>query len=65
MDVDLRHPVADHRQIEGFGHTGDLEPGRDAAGAHLIDHHDIDRARLHHVAERGDPPQILAAGNRG
>src|SRR4051812_33700046 len=64
MDVDLRYAVADDRQVEGLGHAGDLEPRRDAARAHLIDHRDIDRALLDHVAERHDAPEVLAAGNR-
>src|SRR5882762_11717997 len=29
MDVDLRHQVAHHRQVEGLGHAGDLHPLRD------------------------------------
>src|SRR5271166_347471 len=62
--MDLRHAMADHRQIEGFRHAGDLEPWRDAAGAHLIDHHDIDRAGLEHVAEWHDAPEVFAACNR-
>ncbi len=64
MNVDLRHAMADHRQVEGFGHAGDLEPGGDPARAHLVDHHDIDRAGLHHVAERHDPVEVFAAGYR-
>src|SRR5579875_2895377 len=35
MDMDFGHPMADDRQVCGRGHAGDLEPGRDAAGAHL------------------------------
>ena len=33
VDMDLRHAVADHRQVEGLGHAGDLEPRRDAAAS--------------------------------
>ena len=57
--------MADDRQVEGFGHAGDLEPWSDAAGAYLIDHHDVDRAGLEHVAERHDAPEVFAPGNRG
>src|SRR5262245_1225617 len=64
MHMDLRHPVADHGQVEGVRHAGDLEPWRDAAATHLIDHHDIDRPRFHHVAERYNPPEVFATGNR-
>ena len=42
-----------------------LSHWRDAADPHQIDHHDIDRARLHHVAERHDAPDVFAAGDRG
>ena len=65
MHVDLRDAVADHRQVEGLGHAGDLEPRGDAARAHLVDHHDIDRAGFEHVAERHDAVEVFAAGDRG
>ncbi len=57
--------MADHRQVEGLGHAGDLEPWGDAAAAHLIDHHNVDRAGFDHVAERDDAPEVFAAGYRG
>jgi hypothetical protein len=63
--MDLRDPVADHRQVEGLGHAGDLSPWGDAAAAHLIDHHNVDRTRLDHVAERDNAPEVFAAGDRG
>src|ERR1700738_4838467 len=40
-------------------------PWGDAAGAHLIDHHDVDGAGLDHVAERHNAPEVFAAGDRG
>jgi hypothetical protein len=62
--MDLRHAVADYRQVEGLGHAGDLQPWGNAAGAHLVDHHDIDRAGFEHVAERHDAVEVFAAGDR-
>src|SRR5205823_10443038 len=64
VNVHLRNEVAHDRQVEGLRHAGDLEPLGDAADAHEIDHHDIDRARLQHVPERRDAPEVLAAGDR-
>ena len=62
--MDFGNEVADDRQVEGFGHAGDLHPLRDAADPHQIDHDDVDRARLDHVAEGHYPPDILAASDR-
>src|SRR5271155_3036977 len=62
--MDLRHTMADHRQVESFRHAGDLEPWGDTAGAHLIDHDDVDRTGLEHVAERHHTPEVFATCNR-
>src|SRR5207344_3288632 len=64
VDVDFGHEVAYHREIEGFRHAGDLEPSRDAAGAHEVNHDDVHRARFHHLTVRRRTVQVLAAGNR-
>ena len=52
MHVDLGEQVAHDRQVEGFGHAGDLHPVGDPAHPQQVDHHDVDRARFEHVAER-------------
>src|SRR6267142_1810601 len=54
MDVDLRHEVAHHGEVERLGHAGDLHPLRDAAHAQEVDHHDVDRARFQQMAEGYD-----------
>src|ERR1700756_1102483 len=43
VDMDLGNEMADHRQIEGFGHAGDLHPLRDTADPHQVDHDNVDR----------------------
>src|SRR5436190_2146425 len=63
MHMHLRDQVADDRQVERLGHAGDLQPLRDAADPHEIDHRNVDRAPLKHVAERHDAPDIFAAGD--
>src|SRR6185312_11336537 len=40
-------------------------PWRDPAGAADIDHRDVDRPSLEHLAERGDAIQVFAAGDWG
>src|SRR5260370_21169449 len=65
MHMHFRYEVTDHRQLEGLCHPGALEPLRDAADPHEIDHHDVDRARLQHVAEGRNAPEALAPGDRG
>src|SRR5204863_1398210 len=65
VGVEFGDDVADHRQVEGLGHAGDLEPRGDPAGAHQVDHHVIDRARVDHVAERDDAVQQFATADRG
>src|SRR5206468_12382537 len=65
MHMHLRDQMADDRQVEGLRHAGDFQPLRDAADPYQIYHRDIDRARLQHVAERHNAPDIFAAGDRG
>ena len=60
----FRQQVAHHRQVEGLRHGGNLHPLRDATGAQHVDHWNINRAGFHHVAERHQPVEILAAGQR-
>src|SRR5690606_1409707 len=43
---------------------GDLEQPRDAARAHQVDHDDVDRALLQHVAEGHRAVDVFAAGDR-
>jgi hypothetical protein len=65
VDVELGDEVADHGQVEGFRHAGNLHPLGDAARAQEVDHHDVDRPVLEHVAERHDAVVILAGGDGG
>ena len=60
----FRQQMAHDRQVEGLRHRGNLHPLRDATGAQHVDHRNIHRTGFHHVAERRQPVEILAAGQR-
>src|SRR5580704_6601491 len=61
--VDFRDHMADHRQIEGLGHAGNLHPLRNSADPDQVDHYDVDRTRLDHVAERNDAVDEFATAD--
>lgn len=64
MGVDFGDPVADDRQVDGFGHARDLGSRRDPARAHLVDH-TISTEQASSEAERDRAPKIFAAADRG
>jgi len=64
MGVNFRDDVANHRQVEGLGHAGDLHPLRDPADPDQIDHHVVYRACLDHMSKRHDAVDQLAAADR-
>ena len=51
-------------RLKASRHAGDFHPVRDAAHPQQIDHDDVHRARLEHVAERRDAVHVFAAGHR-
>src|SRR5215469_12606115 len=64
VNMNFGDQMTDDREVESFGHPGDLHPLGYAADPHQVDHDDVDRARLDHVPEWHDAPNIFAAGDR-
>src|SRR5215510_12205548 len=64
MHVNLGDQMRDDRKVEGFRHAGDLHPLRDATDAHQINHDNVDRASLQHLAEGRYTVNVFAASDR-
>ena len=62
MHHHFREDMVYDGQIEGLGHSCDLQPLGNSADAPRVNNQNRDGARLQHVPERNDAPQIFAGG---